>query len=154
MAGGRRSRRAVRVALAATAFARSPSSRPPAHPAARGTRTRSPTPRGVGGDAGRDAAGQPARRPVRTGAEGAAHQSDPLDAAAARARRITDATREWASFTLADRRAGRQVGDSRTDEVTNSEVGGEGLAGRRPAGHGHRREAPADRRGSGSGWSA
>jgi hypothetical protein len=52
---------------------------------------------------------------------GAPQQEDPLDAAAARARKITDATAEWASFTLADRRAGRLVGDTRTDEVTNSE---------------------------------
>ena len=46
---------------------------------------------------------------------------DPLDEAAARARRITDGTDEWASFTLADRKAGRLVGDTRTGEVTNSE---------------------------------
>jgi hypothetical protein len=46
---------------------------------------------------------------------------DPLDEAAARARRITDATDEWASFTLVDRRAGRFVGDSRSAQQTNSE---------------------------------
>jgi hypothetical protein len=46
---------------------------------------------------------------------------DPLDEAAARARRITDGTDGWASFTLADRRAGRFVGDSRSAQRTNSE---------------------------------
>jgi hypothetical protein len=49
-----------------------------------------------------------------------APEVDPLAEAAARATRIT-ASVEWASFTLADRRAGRLVGDTRTDEVTNSE---------------------------------
>src|SRR5215207_3026038 len=53
--------------------------------------------------------------------QAASRRSDPLAEAAARARRITAATAGWASFTLADRQAGRLVGDTRTDEVTNSE---------------------------------
>lgn len=63
----------------------------------------------------------PLSAPADPEPRGAPQQADPLDTAAARARRITDATSEWASFTLADRRAGRLVGDTRTDEVTNSE---------------------------------
>lgn len=47
--------------------------------------------------------------------------ADPLVEAGARARRITDTSDGWASFTLVDRRAGRTVGDSRAAQPTNSE---------------------------------
>ena len=120
------SRRAVRVVTAATAVAAiaalgaagtpgSPrdadtaaapaSSRPAATPAP------SPTP-----------PANPLAAPSTSDPQAAAEpDSDPLAEAAARARRITDTAEGWASFTLADRRAGRLVGDTRTDEATNSE---------------------------------
>jgi len=47
--------------------------------------------------------------------------ADALAEAAARARRITDRTTEWASFTLVDRATGRTVGDSRAAQRTNVE---------------------------------
>jgi Beta-lactamase enzyme family len=46
---------------------------------------------------------------------------DPLAAAGARARKITDKTKDWASFTLLDRRTGKVVGDSRSAQVTFTE---------------------------------
>ena len=55
----------------------------------------------------------PLAGPVRT-----TRAPDPLVAAAARARRITDRTADWASFTLLDRVAGRSAGDARSAEVT------------------------------------
>jgi hypothetical protein len=39
----------------------------------------------------------------------------------AAARRITDRTRDWASFTLLDRKTGKVLGDARSDQVTFSE---------------------------------
>ena len=121
MAGGRRSRRAVRVALATTAFALIAilaAAGTPGSPRDEDTIAARPRPRRR-----RTAPRRPTRSPPRPhrSREGPRTSPDPLDAAAARARRITDATGEWASFTLADRRAGRLVGDTRTDEVTNSE---------------------------------
>ncbi|HZB49838.1 MAG TPA: serine hydrolase [Mycobacteriales bacterium] len=126
MARGRRSRPAVRVVLVATTFAvlavltasgtpgtpRDEDGLLPAAAApAAAVSTLTPTPAAAVDPL---VAGTPAPR-------AAPQQPDPLAAAAARARRITDSTREWASFTLADRKAGRLVGDTRTDEVTNSE---------------------------------
>jgi hypothetical protein len=46
---------------------------------------------------------------------------DPYLAAGVRARRITDTTKDWASFTLLDRRTGKVVGDSRSSQVTFTE---------------------------------
>lgn len=122
MAGTRRSRPAVRVVLAATAVAvvavlaasgtpGAPRDEDGSIPAAAAPAAAADTPTPEADPL--SAAGPEPRA--------AAQQADPLDAAAARARRITDASSEWASFTLADRRAGRLVGDTRTDEVTNSE---------------------------------
>jgi hypothetical protein len=37
------------------------------------------------------------------------------------AQRITDRTRDWASFTLLDRKTGRRLGDARSSQVTFSE---------------------------------
>jgi hypothetical protein len=126
MARGRRSRRAARVVTAATAIAviavlaaagtpgsprdqNAPDASTPTPAEAAAAPTASPTP--PANPLAAPATAPPAPPPP----------TDPLDQAAARARRITDATAGWASFTLADRRAGRLVGDSRTDEVTNSE---------------------------------
>jgi hypothetical protein len=46
---------------------------------------------------------------------------DTLAAAGARAKRITDRTGDWASFTLLDRRTNKSIGDRRSGEVTNTE---------------------------------
>lgn len=46
---------------------------------------------------------------------------DTLATAGARARKITDATKDWASFTLLDRSTGKVVGDDRTSQVTFTE---------------------------------
>ena len=44
-----------------------------------------------------------------------------LATAGARARKVTDATKDWASFTLLDRTTGKVVGDRRSAEVTFTE---------------------------------
>jgi hypothetical protein len=46
---------------------------------------------------------------------------DALAEAGVRAARVTDRTSDWASFTLLDRKTGRQVGDDRAAQPTNSE---------------------------------
>jgi Beta-lactamase enzyme family len=46
---------------------------------------------------------------------------DPFLAAGVRARRITDTTQDWASFTLLDRRTGKVVTDSRSSQLTFTE---------------------------------
>jgi hypothetical protein len=51
----------------------------------------------------------------------AAKAADTLATAGARARKITDATKDWASFTLLDRRTGKVVGDGRSTQVTFTE---------------------------------
>jgi beta-lactamase family protein len=51
----------------------------------------------------------------------AAKPVDTLATAGARARKITDKTADWASFTLLDRKTGKVVGDSRSAEVTFTE---------------------------------
>ena len=56
------------------------------------------------------AAPTPAPKPVET-----------LATAGARAREITDATEDWASFTLLDRKTGKVVGDRRSAQVTFTE---------------------------------
>jgi hypothetical protein len=64
----------------------------------------------------------PASTPApTTSASTPPRRPDPLAAPLARARRITDSTAGWASFTLIDRRTGRTVGDARSAELTNTE---------------------------------
>lgn len=50
-----------------------------------------------------------------------AKPAETLTTAGARARKVTDATGDWASFTLLDRRTGKVVGDRRSAEVTFTE---------------------------------
>ncbi|HST66675.1 MAG TPA: hypothetical protein VLM05_15925, partial [Mycobacteriales bacterium] len=87
----------------------SPTARPTADPLAApvSTPTRTPT---------------PTRKAAPPGAPApAARAADTLATAGARARKITDSTRDWASFTLLDRSTGKRVGDRRTAETTFSE---------------------------------
>jgi beta-lactamase family protein len=51
----------------------------------------------------------------------AAKAVDTLTTAGARARRVTDTTKDWASFTLVDRKTGKVVGDRRSTQVTFTE---------------------------------
>lgn len=51
----------------------------------------------------------------------AAKAVDTLATAGARARKITDKTKDWASLTLLDRKTGKVVGDGRSTQVTSTE---------------------------------
>ena len=85
-----------------------PGSVPQAAPAAAAAVTAEPT---------------PSADPLAAPAAGSATPApaDALAEAGERARRVTDRTSRWASFTLIDRKTGRAVGDDRSAERTNAE---------------------------------
>lgn len=58
---------------------------------------------------------------ARTSPAPAPKPVDTLATAGARARKITDKTEDWASFTLLDRKSGKVVGDGRSTQVTFTE---------------------------------
>jgi Beta-lactamase enzyme family len=63
----------------------------------------------------------PTATPAPAPAPKKAKPVDPFLAAGAKARRITDTTKDWASFTLLDRRTGKVVTDTRSSQVTFTE---------------------------------
>ncbi|HEY6745937.1 MAG TPA: serine hydrolase, partial [Mycobacteriales bacterium] len=79
-------------------------------PAAAPSPTTNPFAAPAGASGGPTASATPAPAPAKP--------AETLTTAGARARKVTDATKDWASFTLLDRTTGKVVGDRRSAEVT------------------------------------